>query len=73
MAQKKKVAPFIQLWERSLIIQNLKMVDEVISFDDSDRTANDAIYRVKQMHPQRKKIVFVNGDDRNQHHTPEMI
>ena len=71
--KRKKGAAFMPLWERSLIIQNLKMVDMVISFDDSDETANDAIWRVKQMFPQRKKIVFVNGGDRNQHNTPEMI
>jgi D-beta-D-heptose 7-phosphate kinase/D-beta-D-heptose 1-phosphate adenosyltransferase len=70
--RRKKGKAFMPNWERSLIIQNLKMVDMVITFNDDDDTANNAIWKVKQIFPQKKKIIFANGGDRNAHNIPEV-
>ena len=39
----KKGRPFMPLSERSEIIKNLTVVDEVITFDDQDNSASDAL------------------------------
>lgn len=70
---KKKGRPFMPSSERCFIIKNLAMVDQVITFDDSDGTSNDAIWLVKKMYPRRQKIIFVNGGDRTKGNCPEMI
>jgi D-beta-D-heptose 7-phosphate kinase/D-beta-D-heptose 1-phosphate adenosyltransferase len=41
----KKGRPFMPLSERSEIIKNLTVVDEIITFDDQDNSASDAIRR----------------------------
>ena len=58
--------------ERSAIIENLKMVDVVFSFDDSDGSAIDAIKRVKEVYPD-DELIFANGGDRTKDNIPEMI
>ncbi len=70
---RKKGKPFMPVEERSFIIKNLSMVDQVITFDDNDGTSNDAIWLVKKMYPQKQKIIFVNGGDRTEDNCPEMI
>jgi cytidyltransferase-like protein len=67
---RKKGRPFMIWKERASIIRELKMVDEVISFDDSDGTANNAIYRCLTRHP-NSKLIFANGGDRGHLTTPE--
>ena len=42
---RKKGLPFMPASERIAIVENLKMVDHCISFDDSDNSAKDAIDR----------------------------
>jgi hypothetical protein len=51
--------------ERRAIIENLRMVDKVIEFDDADNTAIDAI-RVARHITQylATKFIFANGGDR---------
>lgn len=58
--------------EREIIISNLHMVDEVISFDDSDNTAIDSIRKVKEKYP-NDGIIFANGGDRTKDNIPEMV
>jgi len=67
---RKKGRPFMPWEERASIIRELKMVDEVISFDDSDNTANHAIFRCLTRNPDTK-VIFANGGDRNNYTTPE--
>ena len=69
---RKKGRPFMSWAERAQIVENIKGVDKVISFDDSDNTANFAIYKVLQMFP-NKKIIFANGGDRTVDNIPELI
>jgi cytidyltransferase-like protein len=68
---RKKGKPFMPFEERAAIIKNLKMVDEVISFNDDDGTACHAIYQMLSKHGEQDTIVFANGGDRNNGTTPE--
>ena len=68
----KKGRPFLPLIERSIILQNLKMVDFVIEFpDDENWTAKNAIKMLREMHP-KDHIIFANGGDRTQDNIPEL-
>jgi cytidyltransferase-like protein len=68
---RKKGAPFMPLLERTNIVRNLKMVDYVIDFNDSDGSARHAIQMVRQSYPQ-DQIIFANGGDRTDENIPEM-
>jgi cytidyltransferase-like protein len=68
---RKKGQPFMTLQERLEIIQNLKMVDFTVKFNDSDGSACDAIRQVRDLHP-NDEIIFVNGGDRTPDNIPEM-
>ena len=46
------------------------MVDDVISFSDTDDTANHAIFQVQSTHSGR--VIFANGGDRTHENIPEM-
>jgi len=70
--RRKKGHEFMPWSERSAIIENLKMVDIVFSFDDGDGSAIDAIKRVKEVYPD-DELIFANGGDRTKDNIPEMI
>ena len=70
--RRKKGHEFMPGSERSVIIENLKMVDVVFSFDDSDGSAIDAIKRVKEVYPD-DELIFANGGDRTKDNIPEMV
>jgi len=67
---RKKGRPFMPYSERAAIIKELKDVDEVIDFDDSDDTANNAIgiARTKTT----GDVIFANGGDRTDKNIPEI-
>ena len=62
----------MSLKERIVIMQNLKSVDEVITWDDSDDTAIGAIKIVLSSIGQKEKVIFANGGDRNKQNIPEL-
>ena len=68
---RKKGKPFMSFEERKTILDNLKGILTVISFDDSDGSACDAIRQCREMFP-KSKLVFVNGGDRTANNIPEM-
>lgn len=68
---RKKGRAFMPSTERIAIIENLKMVDHCILFNDDDDTAIEAINNVKLMYP-NSELVFANGGDRTEHNIPEM-
>lgn len=70
--ERKKGRAFMNWYERASIVSNLKSVDYVIDFNDSDDTAIDCIRRVKEKYP-NDEIVFANGGDRTSDNIPEMI
>jgi cytidyltransferase-like protein len=69
--ERKKGRAFMPSNERITIIQNLKMVDHCILFNDDDGSAREAIRNVKRMYP-NSQIIFANGGDRTQNNIPEM-
>ena len=68
---RKKGAAFMPLSERTTILRNIVGVDFVIDFDDTDGSAKNAIWMVRQSYPQ-DHIIFANGGDRTQENIPEM-
>lgn len=69
--ERKKGRSFMPIDERTRIIQNLKMVDGVILFNDNDGSATEAIHNVKRLFP-NDHIIFANGGDRTDKNIPEM-
>lgn len=66
----KKGKPFMPLEERITIVRELKMIDVVIEYDDSDGTSNRAIEQLLEIYD---KVIFANGGDRHNENTPEYI
>jgi cytidyltransferase-like protein len=69
--ERKKGKAFMPYKERKSVVGNLKAVDEVIEFDDSDGTACDLLEKVKHNYPGHN-IIFANGGDRTATNIPEM-
>ncbi len=67
---RKKGRAFMTWSERAAIVGNLRMVDEVIEFDDHDGSARHAIHTVRTRYP-NTKIIFANGGDRTPENIPE--
>jgi cytidyltransferase-like protein len=68
---RKKGKAFMPLFERMAITGNLKAVDEVMTFDDSDGTACNLLEKVKRHYPGHP-IIFANGGDRTPDNIPEL-
>jgi len=68
---RKKGRSFMSWEERATILAELKDVDRVIVFDDSDNTAKGAITKIREIYP-KDHIIFANGGDRNEQNIPEM-
>jgi cytidyltransferase-like protein len=68
---RKKGRSFMPFEERAEIIKGLSIVDQIISFDDSDDTACGAIYKTLATHG-NIKLIFANGGDRTDANIPEM-
>jgi cytidyltransferase-like protein len=70
---RKKGRPFMLLEDRLSILEQSSSADKVITFDDSDGSAKDAI-RVAMLHypMPNTKFIFANGGDRTQENIPEM-
>jgi cytidyltransferase-like protein len=69
--ERKKGRAFMPSTERIAIIQNLKVVDHCILFNDDDNTAIEAINNVKMLYP-NSQVIFANGGDRTAKNIPEM-
>ena len=67
----KKGRPFLDIAERTEIVRNLRMVDEVVTWNDNDGTAVGAINLLLKKYT-FTKIIFANGGDRNKENTHEM-
>ena len=68
--RKKKGKEFMPFKERALIMNSLKNVVDVLSFDDSDTTCINGLKSAINKYPNHK-IRFANGGDRNGITTPE--
>jgi cytidyltransferase-like protein len=67
---RKKGRAFMPITERTTIIQNLRMVDGVILFNDDSGSAVEAIRNVRRLYPD-DHIIFANGGDRTPDNIPE--
>jgi cytidyltransferase-like protein len=67
---RKKGRAFMPMVERRAIIENLKMVDEVMEFDDTTNNSVDCINQLLAKYP-NDEIIFVNGGDRDHTNVPE--
>ena len=70
--ERKKGRAFMPVEERLAIVYNLKSVDAVKEFDDSDGSACTLIEWVKSQFPYATEIIFANGGDRTRENIPEM-
>jgi cytidyltransferase-like protein len=68
---RKKGRAFMPYAERVAVVENLKFVDGVVAYDDSDNSSRDAIHQVRAQHPDAH-IIFANGGDRVSANIPEM-
>ena len=69
--ERKKGRAFMPFAEREAILYNIKSVNAVREFDDSDGSACDLLEWVKTNFPYAE-IIFANGGDRTQENIPEM-
>jgi cytidyltransferase-like protein len=69
--ERKKGRAFMPWEERATIISAMHVVDRVISFNDDDNSAKDAIRKAREIFPNHD-IVFANGGDRTKDNIPEM-
>jgi cytidyltransferase-like protein len=68
---RKKGQAFMNINERTSIVNALKVVDSVITFDDSDGSASGAIRHCLDTYSE-SDIIFANGGDRTKTNIPEM-
>ncbi len=68
---RKKGRPFMPITERVSIVENLKMVDHCLLYNDNDDSSIEAIKNVRQLYPDAH-IIFANGGDRTKENIPEM-
>lgn len=68
---RKKGKAFLPWIERFIILDNIRAVNEVIAFDDSDGSACDAIRQIREANPDAT-LIFANGGDRTNYSIPEM-
>jgi cytidyltransferase-like protein len=71
---RKKGSAFMSFFERSTLIENLQMVDQVLSFEDDDiGSSNRCIEKILELTGMDTKIIVANGGDRNIGNIPEVI
>jgi hypothetical protein len=57
--------------ERVSVVENLKMVDHCLLYNDDDNSSIEAIKNVRELYPDAH-IIFANGGDRTKENIPEM-
>ena len=67
--RKKKGNEFLPYFEREIIMQSIKNVKAVLSFDDKDMTCIDGLKKAILKYP-NYNIKFANGGDRNETTVP---
>lgn len=69
---RKKGKFFMPFVERKEILESIKYIDLVKSFDDSDDTACSLINKINNEYSENYNIFFGNGGDRTNQTTPEI-
>ena len=71
--RQKKGKEFMPFEERKAILENIRNVDEVLSFeDDKAGSCINALEKIKAKFPDHE-IIFCNGGDRGSSNTPEVM
>ena len=63
--ENKKGKPFMNFFERKMVLENLWFVDKVLEFDDSDGSAKQGLEKIVKMYKPTDDLMFCNGGDRN--------
>lgn len=69
---RKKGRAFMPINERMSVINNLKVVDEAMEFNDDTNNSVNCIHELLNKYP-NDEIIFVNGGDRNHSNVPEQV
>jgi len=69
---RKKGKFFMPFVERKEILESIRYIDLVKSFDDSDDTACNLIHKINNEYSENYNIFFGNGGDRTNQTTPEI-
>ena len=69
--ERKKGRPFMPFEERKAVLEELRCVDEVVAFDDTDGSAVKLLENFQSSYSYAE-IIFVNGGDRTAENIPEM-
>ena len=69
---RKKNKLFMPFSERKEILESIKYIDSVLSFNDADGTACDLITNIYKKFGSGYRICFGNGGDRTNDTTPEV-
>ena len=69
---RKKNKLFMPFLERKEILESIKYIDSVLSFNDADNTACDLITNIYKKFGSSYHICFGNGGDRTNDTTPEV-
>jgi D-beta-D-heptose 7-phosphate kinase/D-beta-D-heptose 1-phosphate adenosyltransferase len=67
---RKKDKPFMSFSARKAVLESIRYIDSVLSFDDTDNTAINLLKDVQRMYPS-SKLIFGNGGDRSKSNYPE--
>lgn len=68
---RKKDRAFMPYQERRAVVGNLRFVDHVIEYDDTDDSSRDAVRQTRSQYPDAH-LIFANGGDRVSANIPEM-
>lgn len=69
---RKKGKAFMPIVERKSILENIKCVNEVLTFNDNDGSAIKLLEELKLLYP-NDVLLFANGGDRNAINIPETV
>lgn len=68
---RKKGKPFMGFSARKAVLESIRYIDSVLSFDDTDNTAIALLKDVQNLYPS-SKLIFGNGGDRSYANYPEL-
>lgn len=67
---RKKGKPFMSFDARKSVLESIRYIDSVLSFDDTDNSAVSLLKHCMSLYPQ-SKLIFGNGGDRSKSNYPE--
>ena len=65
--------PFMDENERKIIVEELKVVDNVFISIDTDKSVNNTISMINEKYSSQFELFFANGGDQNNQNIPESL